>query len=82
MDRRRDPIIRTRGSTPQPGHPGQPQGAWPGGQQALPPAGRPSDGGAQVDVVAKLEKLNELRIAGLLTDEEFSRQKSRILEML
>jgi hypothetical protein len=31
------------------------------------------------DLVAKLEKLNELRIAGLLTEEEFSAQKVRLL---
>ena len=68
-----------------PGHPGQP--GQPGGPQALAAvAGGPAGPGAgqtsPVDVVAKLEKLNELRIAGLLTDDEFNRQKARILEML
>ena len=37
---------------------------------------------ARDDIVAKLEKLNELRIAGLLTDEEFAQQKARILDQL
>ncbi|HGG58153.1 MAG TPA: NINE protein [Nannocystis exedens] len=45
-------------------------------------SGAPGQGVGQVDVVAKLEKLNELRIAGLLTEEEFSQQKARILERL
>ena len=43
-----------------------------------PPAPAPSQG----DVIARLEKLNELRIAGLLTDEEFAQQKSRVLDTL
>lgn len=43
-----------------------------------PPAPPPSQG----DVIARLEKLNELRIAGLLTDEEFAQQKSRVLDTL
>ena len=33
-------------------------------------------------MIARLEKLNELRIAGLLTDEEFAQQKARILDQL
>ena len=79
------------GSYPPPGYPGHAGHAGypghPGGPQALPSAaGPPALPGAgqtsQVDVVAKLEKLNELRIAGLLTDDEFNRQKARILEML
>ena len=36
----------------------------------------------QLDVVGRLEKLNELRIAGLLTDEEFAQQKARILDQM
>jgi len=36
----------------------------------------------QVDIVARLEKLNELRIAGLLTDDEFAQQKARVLDQL
>lgn len=61
------------GQQQQQGYPGYPPG------QARP--GAPAQG-PQVDVVAKLEKLNELRIAGLLTEEEFSQQKARILERL
>ncbi len=61
------------GQQPPQGYPGYPPG------QARP--GAPAQGG-QIDVVAKLEKLNELRIAGLLTEEEFSQQKARILERL
>lgn len=61
---------------PPPPYPGY--GAPPQHQPSL-PAGPAGD---QVDVVAKLEKLNELRIAGLLTDEEFAAQKSRILDRL
>lgn len=65
------------GVYPYPGYPaphGHPaQGTGTSGQ---PP--RPSG----EDVVTKLEKLNELRIAGLLTDEEFAQQKSRILDQL
>ncbi len=66
------------GYQPQPGYPGQQQHHHPGfpGQQ------QPGQSSSQVDVVAKLEKLNELRIAGLLTEEEFAQQKARILERL
>ena len=78
------------GYPPAPGYPPPAgYGGYPGAPQAAPP-GTPAltagpsgqAAGGQVDVVAKLEKLNELRIAGLLTDDEFSRQKARILEML
>ncbi|MCY1006317.1 SHOCT domain-containing protein [Nannocystis pusilla] len=31
-------------------------------------------------MIARIEKLNELRIAGLLTDEEFTQQKARVLQ--
>jgi TM2 domain-containing membrane protein YozV len=31
------------------------------------------------ELAAQLERLNELRIAGLLTDEEFAQQKARLL---
>ncbi len=49
-----------------PPHPGYPQPAGGGG---LSPE----------DLAKKLEKLNELRIAGLLSEDEFNQQKSRIL---
>lgn len=50
---------------------------------APPPAGPPQQPvGAGRDVEqlkVELEKLNELRISGLLTEEEFAQQKSRLL---
>lgn len=65
---------------PQPGYPPPPPGyPYPG--QAIygpPPPARPTTD----EVIARLEKLNELRIAGLLTDEEFAQQKARLLEQL
>jgi len=79
---------------PQPGYP-YPPGAYPGvyppgtqppGQMAsgTGPSGQDTAaarGGAAVDeVIARIEKLNELRIAGLLTDEEFAQQKARVLQ--
>ncbi|MBZ5709863.1 NINE protein [Nannocystis pusilla] len=79
---------------PQPGYP-YPPGAYPGvyppgtqpGQVAsgTGPSGQEASaagrGGAAVDeVIARIEKLNELRIAGLLTDEEFAQQKARVLQ--
>jgi len=70
----------------------QPQGYYPQQQQQQqqqgypgqqgPGQGNSGQGSSQVDVVAKLEKLNELRIAGLLTEDEFSQQKARVLERL
>jgi TM2 domain-containing membrane protein YozV len=71
---------------PPPGYPpgyyppGYPPGTYPPGvypqpQQQPPPA-------PQGDIIARLEKLNELRIAGLLTDEEFAQQKARVLDQL
>ncbi|MCA9714742.1 MAG: NINE protein [Myxococcales bacterium] len=53
-----------------PGYPPQPYAQRP----------QPVPQGSGEDVVARLEKLNELRIAGLLTDEEFAKQKERILQ--
>lgn len=43
-------------------------------QQAAPAANRNVD-----QLKAELEKLNELRISGLLTEEEFTQQKARLL---
>jgi TM2 domain-containing membrane protein YozV len=45
-----------------------------GGPGMPPPQGRNVD-----QLKAELEKLNELRIAGLLTEEEFAQQKARLL---
>jgi hypothetical protein len=50
---------------------GAPQGFGPG----MPPVQ-----GRNVDQLkGELEKLNELRISGLLTEEEFAQQKARLL---
>lgn len=75
-------------------YPGYPPGTYPPGQVPPPvyppgtyypppanPQGPPPPP-TQGDVIARLEKLNELRIAGLLTDEEFAQQKSRVLDQL
>ena len=65
--------------------PGYPPGTYPqmGHQFYGPgPSGQPQQRPSSDDIVAKLEKLNELRIAGLLTDEEFAQQKARILDQL
>lgn len=48
----------------------------------LPGQMTPSPTPGQGDIVARLEKLNELRVAGLLTDEEFGQQKAKILESM
>lgn len=77
---------------PPPGYPHYPPGAYPPGvvpggpmSQGTGSSGQeaPGRGGAAVDeVIARLEKLNELRIAGLLTDEEFAQQKARVLQQM
>ncbi|MBX7081647.1 MAG: NINE protein [Nannocystaceae bacterium] len=53
------------GVVPPPGYPQQPQAAR---------APRSAD-----ELARELEKLNELRIAGLLTDDEFNAQKAKLL---
>lgn len=68
------------GYPPMPGYPPgvYPPGVYPqAGQQPSQPPSAP-----QGDIIARLEKLNELRIAGLLTDEEFAQQKARVLDQL
>lgn len=80
-----------------PGYPHYPQGAYPPGAyppgvapgpQAQVASGTGSSGqassgaGRVEDVIATIEKLNELRIAGLLTDEEFAQQKARVLQQM
>jgi TM2 domain-containing membrane protein YozV len=63
---------------PPPGYPqhhGVPHPGYPGAQQHHPqPPTRTTD-----ELATQLERLNELRIAGLLTDEEFAQQKARLL---
>lgn len=65
----------------QPGYPPQ----QPYGHPGYPPSGPgmqapPSTGLSPDELAKKLEKLNELRIAGLLSEEEFNQQKARILQ--
>ncbi len=74
---------------PQQGYPQQQQQGYPQQQSIVYPSYPapgtgpvPSVSGAPVDIVARLEKLNELRIAGLLTDDEFAQQKARILDQM
>jgi Short C-terminal domain len=43
-------------------------------QQAPPPAAASQD-----DMIARLQKLGELKAAGVLTEEEFAAQKAKIL---
>lgn len=54
-----------------------PYGGYPGGAQ--PAAG--TRVGAD-ELKAQLEKLNELRISGLLTEEEFQAQKKKLLDAM
>ncbi|MBC8073602.1 MAG: NINE protein [Deltaproteobacteria bacterium] len=65
---------------PQPGYP--PQG-YPGAQPGYPQQGYPQQGGhaprTTEELAGQLEKLNELRISGLLTEDEFAAQKARLL---
>jgi hypothetical protein len=46
-------------------------------QQPPPPPPQPA--APQVDVVSQLQKLGELKAAGILTEEEFAAQKAKIL---
>ncbi len=52
--------------------PPAPEPAPPAAEQATPPA-------APVDVVEQLKKFAELRDKGILTDEEFAAQKTKLL---
>lgn len=58
------------GYGPQPGPPGY-------GQPPRSPTITSAD-----DLKVQLEKLNELRISGLLTEEEFQAQKKKLLDMM
>lgn len=59
-----------------------PPGYYPPGVYPQPAPPQPPPPAPQGDIIARLEKLNELRIAGLLTDEEFAQQKARVLDQL
>ncbi|MFN8164155.1 MAG: SHOCT domain-containing protein [Solirubrobacterales bacterium] len=54
-----------------------PQGAAPAGP---PPAAAPAAAGASEDDLTRLKELGELHSQGILTDEEFEREKSKVLE--
>jgi membrane protease subunit (stomatin/prohibitin family) len=49
-------------------------------QQAPPPAAAPA-APSEDDAIAQIEKLGELKEKGLLTEEEFSAQKAKLLGM-
>jgi TM2 domain-containing membrane protein YozV len=70
---------------PQPGQAPMGGGYGQGGYYGQAPHGQP---GAQPpprntdELAAQLEKLNELRISGLLTEDEFAAQKAKLLGMM
>jgi len=65
------------------GYPGMHHGAPPPGfPQAASPVPHPPAGLDPEELGRRLEKLNELRISGLLTEEEFSAQKARLLSQM
>lgn len=59
---------------------------YAGGQQPHPQQGYPQPQQPQVatadDLKVQLEKLNELRISGLLTEDEFQAQKTKLLNVM
>jgi len=48
-------------------------------QQAPPPPPPPPPAPAETDMLEQLKKLGELKAAGVLTEDEFTAQKARIL---
>ncbi|WP_107765220.1 SHOCT domain-containing protein [Nocardioides terrigena] len=48
-------------------------------QQPPPPAAAPPAAAPQVDIVSQLKSLAELRDQGILTEDEFTAQKAKIL---
>jgi len=56
---------------------GAPQASLPAGQA---PIGGQQDSRTRPDLATQLDKLNELRIAGLLTEKEFQQQKAKLLD--
>jgi hypothetical protein len=57
----------------------QQQAAAPQQQPAAPPAPAAPAPSATDDAMAQIQKLGELKAAGLLTDEEFSAAKAKVL---
>ena len=65
---------------PPPGYPAQPHPGAPYPHHGAPHPGAQARAPRTTDELAtQLERLNELRIAGLLSDEEFAQQKARLL---
>ena len=58
---------------------GQPQGPHPGYGPHAAPSSPSAPSLSPDELAANLQKLNELRISGLLTEEEFNQQKARLL---
>ena len=48
-------------------------------QQQAPPAPAPAAGGMTDEAIQQLQKLGQLREAGILTDAEFAAQKQKLL---
>ncbi|HEU5456895.1 MAG TPA: SHOCT domain-containing protein [Nocardioides sp.] len=59
--------------------PPQQYAAPPPQQYAPAPAAPAPDAPSQADVLSQLKQLGELRDAGVLTEEEFARQKAKLL---
>jgi hypothetical protein len=57
------------------------QQAYYEGQQSMapPPPPPPPPGGTSSDTISQLKQLGELHTQGVLTDEEFAREKARVL---
>ena len=67
------------GYPPQQGYRPPPSGPQAWGPAAQPPVPQPSPEVDPDELAVKLQKLNELRISGLLSEEEFNEQKARLL---
>jgi TM2 domain-containing membrane protein YozV len=70
---------------PSHAHPGAQGGMYPPPPQQMPhgyPPQQPVPARSLDELAAQLERLNELRISGLLTDDEFAQQKARLLAQM
>jgi hypothetical protein len=56
------------------------QGTWATSTNAPPPTSFTPPAEQRATMIAQLRELGELRTAGVLTDEEFEKQKAKILE--
>ena len=66
-------------SEPQPQRPATPATAVLRGATAVRPAGSGARGGSGTDPIEKLKQLAELRDQGILTEEEFTAAKTKVL---